>query len=69
MKKQRLPIGWDEKKVRRVLQHYENQTEEEAAMEDGAAFEGNKVTIMKVPRALVPAIRQLIAKRHKSSAA
>jgi hypothetical protein len=30
MKQSKFPPGWDEKKVRRVLKHYEQQTEEEA---------------------------------------
>jgi hypothetical protein len=68
MSKQRFPAGWNEKKVQRVLKHYENQTEEEAAAEDEAAFD-SAATVMKVPRALVPEVRRLIAKRRKSSAA
>jgi len=36
-----FPIGWDEERVRRVLAHYETQTEEEEAVtEDERAFEG-----------------------------
>jgi len=69
MKRSRYPAGWNEKRVKRVLEHYENQTEEEAVAEDEAAFEGSHETIMRVPRALVPTVRQLIAKRRKSSAA
>jgi len=63
MKQSRFPRGWDEERVRRVLAHYEQQTEEEALAEDEAAFEDRTQTIMEVPKALVPAIRQLIAKR------
>ncbi len=33
-----LPKGWDETRVRSVLLHYEEQTEEEAVAEDEAAF-------------------------------
>ncbi len=33
-KKSEFPAGWDEPKVRKVLEHYENQTEEEATAED-----------------------------------
>ena len=69
MKRHRFPAGWDEKRVRRVLEHYERQNEEEAVAEDEAAFEEPAQTVMKVPRALVPAVRSLIAKRHKRSAA
>ena len=36
MKQSKFPAGWDEQKVRRVLKHYEQQTEEEAVAEDEA---------------------------------
>ena len=38
MKTNRFPRGWDEKRVKRVLAHYETQTEEEAVAEDEQAF-------------------------------
>jgi len=36
----RFPPGWDEERVRRILAHYELQSDEEAAAEDEAAFKG-----------------------------
>jgi hypothetical protein len=36
--KTQFPPGWDEKRVRRVLEHYENQSEEEAVAEDEESF-------------------------------
>ena len=63
-KKQQFPAGWDEARVRNVIEHYEAQTEEEAVAEDEAAFEDPKQTVMEVPRELVPAIRELIAKHR-----
>jgi hypothetical protein len=63
-KKQRFPAGWDEARVRDVIEHYETQTEEEAVAEDEAAFEDPKQTVMEVPSELVPAIRELIAKHR-----
>jgi hypothetical protein len=65
MKTHKFPKGWDENRVRRVLAHYEAQTEEEAVAEDEAAFEDPTQTIMEVPIALVPAVRELIAS-HKA---
>jgi hypothetical protein len=59
------PPGWDEARVRRVLAHYEEQTEEEAVAEDEAAFENQTQTAMGVPVELVPVVRELIAK-HRS---
>jgi hypothetical protein len=64
MKENRFPPGWDEERVRRVLAHYEQQSEEEAVAEDEAAFEDPTQTVMEVPRELVPAIRELIAKHR-----
>ncbi len=62
MRQKRFPPGWDEDRVRRVLAHYEEQTEEEAVAEDEAAVEEPDQTVMEVPTTLVPAIRELIAK-------
>lgn len=64
MKQNSFPPGWDEARVRRVLAHHENQTDEEAIAEDEAAFEGRTDTVMAVPNDLVPAVRELIAKRR-----
>ena len=64
MNQPKLPPGWDEEKVRRVLAHYEHQTEEDALLEDEAGFEPSD-TVMNVPHDLVPKVRELIAK-HQS---
>ena len=65
MKQTNYPKGWDKERVRQVLHHYEQQSEEEAVAEDEAAFEDRTQTLIEVPRSLVPAIRELIAK-HQS---
>jgi len=62
MRPDRFPPGWDEARVRKVLAHYEEQTEDEAVAEDEAALEESTQTVMEVPHELVPAIRELIAK-------
>jgi hypothetical protein len=64
---QRFPNGWNEDRVRRLLEHYEAQTDEEAVAEDEAAFEAPKDTTMTVPVDLVPAVRELIG-RHRRTA-
>ncbi len=64
MKQSKFPRGWDEERVRRVLAHYQQQTEEEAVAEDEASFEDSTQTVMEVPKEMVPAIRELIAKRR-----
>jgi hypothetical protein len=63
-KQSQFPPGWDEARVRRVLEHYEAQTDEEAVAEDEASFEATTHTAMEVPVDLVPAVRELIAKRR-----
>ena len=64
MRQNKFPPGWDLERVKRVLSHYESQSEEEAVAEDEAAFETPGQTVMEVPTELVPEIRKLIAK-HK----
>jgi hypothetical protein len=64
MSDQQLPQGWDESRVRRVLDHYESQTDDEATTEDEKAFESTTHTAMEVPVDLVPEVRNLIAKRR-----
>jgi len=64
MRQGRFPAGWDEERVRRVLAHYEAQTEEEAVAEDEAAFEDQSQTVMEVPNELVQTVRELIAKHQ-----
>ena len=64
--KSQFPKGWDEARVKRVLDHYENQTDEDAAAEDEAMFRFGDETVMTIPRALVPRVRKLIAEQmHK----
>ena len=64
-REQRFPPGWDEERVQRVLEHYDQQSEEEAVAEDEAAFEGRKETVMEVPTDLVPEVRRLLAEHTK----
>jgi hypothetical protein len=58
-----FPLGWDEQRVRELLAHYENQTEEEAVAEDEAAFEHRSTSMVEVPIELLPAVRELLGKR------
>ncbi|OGW13421.1 MAG: hypothetical protein A3G93_01600 [Nitrospinae bacterium RIFCSPLOWO2_12_FULL_45_22] len=64
MKQSKFPPGWDEARVRRVLTHYEEQTEEEAVAEDEWTFEDRTQTVIEIPNELVPAVRELIAKHQ-----
>jgi hypothetical protein len=49
-----------------VLEHYDGQGEDEAVAEHEAAYEDRTQTVMEVPVDLVPAVRELIAKRKAS---
>lgn len=62
MRQNKYPPGWDEDRVRRVMTHYEHQSEEEAVAEDEAAFEDQELATVEVPKELVPAVREMIAK-------
>ncbi len=64
MRQSKFPPGWDEERVRRVLAHYEEQTEVEAVAEDEAAFEDQTLTAMEIPTELVPVVRELLAKHQ-----
>ena len=59
----RYPKGWNRQRVQAVLAHYENQTDEEAAAEDEAAWRDGAFAMIQVPIELVPAVQKLIAKR------
>jgi hypothetical protein len=58
----KIPGRMAEDKVRRVLAHYEDQSEDDALLEDEAGIEPSE-TVMNVPYDLVPKVRELIGKR------
>lgn len=62
--KNQFPAGWNEARVRAVLEHYDQQSEDEAVAEDEAAFRARGQTVMVVPRRLVPAITKLISRER-----
>jgi hypothetical protein len=66
-KRNRFPKGWDEARVREVLEHYESQTEEEARAEDEEVFRKLDYTVMVVPKGLVPAITKLVAQKKAAA--
>ncbi len=66
MRETSFPEGWDEARVRRVLEHYETQSEDEAVAEDEAAFEDETQATIVVPKELVPEIEALIARHRRT---
>jgi hypothetical protein len=61
---QQLPNAFDHARVQRILEHYERQSEEDAVAEDESEYQATTETAMTVPIDLVPAVRELIAKRR-----
>ena len=57
---QTYPEGWDEKRIRKLAKHYDDQSEDEQVAEHEAAFLAEGQTVMFVPTELVPAIVKLI---------
>jgi hypothetical protein len=66
MKEQKFPPGWDEKRVRQVIAHYDRQTEDEQFAEIEAAYEAEGITMMAVPTELVPEVRALLARKRSA---
>ncbi len=64
MSQQKFPPGCDEQRVREVLAHYENQSEEEQFAEIEAAREAEGFTMMVVPTELASEVRALIARKR-----
>ena len=50
MNKQRFPAGWDEARVKRLIEHYENMTDDEIIAEDEAAHKAgvNHLPVLSV---------------------
>jgi hypothetical protein len=58
---QEFPPGWDEERVRKVIEYYENQTEEEAIAEAEAAYADPDSVVVVLPKELMPAVNKLLA--------
>ena len=49
MKQNKFPPGWNDKRVKETLIHYESQTEDEAIAEDEAALEVADQATVEIP--------------------
>jgi len=58
-----LPKGWTQKRADEIARYYDNQSDEEAIAEMEAAYKDGSFAMMAIPRALVPEVTRLIAKR------
>jgi hypothetical protein len=63
-KPQKFPEGWDDGRVRRVLEYYESQSDEEAAAEYDEPHQSHKSTWVEVPVELVAEVRELLARKR-----
>ena len=62
MNQSRFPKGWDEDRVKNLIKREESLTEDQQTAEDDAAVaELDGQTVIIVPDALLPEIRQLLA--------
>ena len=61
----RFPPGWDDERVRRVIDYYDSFTDEEWAEEDEAAFADKLQTAIMVPNEMVPAVVELLSKHDE----
>lgn len=50
MRQTKFPPGWNEKRIKKLLAYYENQSEEEAVAEDEAAFEKYAQMVMEITK-------------------
>jgi hypothetical protein len=66
MKKQKFPPGWDAKRVKEVIAHYESQTDDEEHAEIEAALKAENITLMDIPTELVPQVRALLARKESA---
>jgi hypothetical protein len=64
MRNQRFPPGWDEQRIKELIAHYENQTEDEEFADIEAARKAKDITLMAIPTDLVPEVRALLARKQ-----
>jgi len=64
----KYPRGWSEERVLDVLDHYETQSDEEAAAEHEASLVKPDHALMPIPHELVPAVSRLIAEHEAKRA-
>ncbi len=66
MSNQKLPPGWDEQRIREVLDCYESQAEDEQFAEIEVSLSAESTTLMAVPTELVPEVRALLARKRSA---
>lgn len=64
MSQQEFPPGWDEARVQRLIARHEQMDDDALIAEDEASQEADGQTLMVLPTELVPAVRELIARKR-----
>jgi len=59
----RCPKGWNRKRVQALVDHYENQSDDDAIAEAEAAYKNGATAMIQVPIELVPRVQRLLARR------
>ena len=60
MKQNKFPPGWDAERVQKVIDYYENQTEDEAVAEGETASQNEFIMLVEVLVELGPAVCEWI---------
>jgi hypothetical protein len=63
MSKQNFPPGWDETRVRNLIAHYDQMSDDATVADDEAAQELEGQTLMIIPTELVPMVLELIVRK------
>ena len=62
MSEKQFPKGWDEQRVKQLIDELDARTDEEwIAADEAAAAESDDQAVVTVPMALLPEIRRLLA--------
>ena len=64
MTESKFPAGWDAKRVQDVIDHYENQTEDEQAQEIEDGLEQDGMIWIAIPKTIIDEVRALIAREQ-----
>ncbi|WP_152049218.1 hypothetical protein [Tautonia marina] len=67
MNESKYPAGWDAARVKKLIDAYESQSEDEEVAEDEEGVSESKgQAVVTVPEELLPEVRRLLA-THKSA--
>jgi hypothetical protein len=55
--RKKFPPGWDAQRVKELIEHYENQTEDEEFADIEAAREAEDITLTRIIHDLCPSFR------------